>query len=138
MTDEMPEAPVQFDKGVASADPFGGDSQRFTWPREVSVGQLQIEVTAELGDEVRIAVIAPTDADGAPQMVDAQNPLVFYVTPSSADLTGLRRVLGAHQVDPYFGMDDEGRRQAQLREKIQAGAELTAEEMQQALRLLIA
>lgn len=131
------EQPVAVEAGVESADPFGGDSQRFTWPREVSVGQLQTEVSAALGDGVRVAVIAPLDEEGAPVTVDAQSPLTMYVTPSSADLVGLRQVLAAHQVDPYFGMSGEERQQAQLREKIAAGGELTPGEMQQALRMLV-
>jgi hypothetical protein len=118
-------------------DPFRGDSHRFTWNREVAVGQLQVEVTEALGPSVQVAAVIPIDEDGLPGPVSAQDPVIFYVTPSSVDLAAVRRVLAEHRPDPYYGMTDEEREQAQLREKIAAGGELTPGEMQMALRMLV-
>ncbi|PPS89450.1 hypothetical protein [Streptomyces sp. MH60] len=119
-------------------DPFRGDSYRFTWTRQVEVGQLQAEVTETLGPSVQVAAVIPIDEDGMPGPVSAEDPITFYVTPSSVDLAAVRRVLAEHRPDPYYGMSDEERAQAQLREKIAAGGQLTPDEMQMALRMLVA
>ncbi|MDQ1041379.1 hypothetical protein QFZ75_007881 [Streptomyces sp. V3I8] len=132
--DDIPQEAVR----PGSIDPFGGDSQTFTWGRDVQVGQLQAELDAEVGPEVRIVVAFPRDGEGEVVAVDAQNPLTVYVTPSSADVAAVRQLMGAHKPDPYFGMSDEERQDAQLREKIAAGQDLTQQEMQRAFRLLVA
>lgn len=129
--------PQRIDEPVDSSDPFGGDSQRFTWTRPVTVGQLQAELDETVGPQVRVAMVFPRDSDGVEVQADTQNPITVYVTPSSADLAAVRQVLAAHRPDPYYGMSDEEREGAQLREKIASGADLTMDEMQQALRLLI-
>lgn len=121
----------------ASSDPFGGDSQIFAWGREVQVGQLQAEIDASVGPQVRIAVALPRDDEGEVVEVDAQNQLTVYLTPSSADVAAVRQVMAAHRPDPYFGMTDEERQDAQLREKIASGQDLTPQEMQRAFRLLV-
>ena len=131
------ELPQQASDPSDSSDPFGGDSQRFTWPRHVMVGQLQAELDESVGPDVRIAMVFPRDGDGQEVEADGQNPITVYVTPSSADLAAVRQVMAAHRPDPYFGMSDEDRENAQLREKIASGAELSMDEMQRALRLLI-
>jgi hypothetical protein len=133
-------APVSDGAGdiTDSRDPFQGDSQRFTWAREVGVGQLQDEVIQALGPDVRVVAFLPYDAEGAQLPVDAQNPITLCVTPSSADLAAVRQVLAAHKPDPYYGMSDEAKVQAQVREKISAGQTLTPEEMTLALQMLVA
>lgn len=138
MNDEA--EPLSVDTAGDGADPkcpFRGDSQRFTWPRDLQIGQLQEEVTGALGPDVRLAAFFPLDADDAPVAVDAQNPVTLYVTPSSADVAGVKQVLASHKPDPYYGMTDEQRAQAQLREKIASGQTLTPEETTAALQMLI-
>jgi hypothetical protein len=125
------------DVGIDPRCPFRGDSQRFTWPRDLGIGQLQEEVTEALGPDVRLAALFPFDADGAPVAVSAQAPVTLYVTPSSADLAGVKQVLAAHKPDPYFGLSDEEKARVQLREKIASGQELTAQETTMALQMLI-
>ncbi|WP_428957923.1 hypothetical protein [Streptomyces sp. cg35] len=133
-SDAFEELPVQVN---TSHDPFDGDSQKFSWPRQVNIGQLQIEVTEALGEQVRLAFILPVGEDGVDEPIDDDHPLVVYVTPSSADLAAVRQVMAAHRPDPYYGMSDEERQAAQLQEKVASGAELSLPEMQQALRLLM-
>ena len=133
--DDAEAIPVEAEDGD-KRDPFKGDSQRFTWPRGVEIGQLQDEVTLALGPSVRLAAFYPVD-DGVPLPVDAQNPVTLYVTPSSADLAAVRQVLAGHRPDPYYGMSEEERTNAQLREKIASGQTLTAEETTRALQMLI-
>jgi hypothetical protein len=94
-------------------------------------------VTQALGPAVRLAAFFPLDDDNDPLPVDAQSPITLYVTPSSADLAAVRQVLAAHKPDPYYGMTDEEKVQAQLREKIAAGQTLSSEEMTLALQMLI-
>jgi hypothetical protein len=118
-------------------DPFLGNSQCFTWARDLGIGQLQEEVSESLSPEVRIAALFPHDGQGELLPVDAQHPITIYVTPSSADLAAVRQVLAAHRPDPYYGMSDEERTQAHLRAKIAAGEDLTPDEMQMALRMLV-
>ncbi|MEU9405584.1 hypothetical protein AB0E08_07755 [Streptomyces sp. NPDC048281] len=118
--------------------PFRGDSQRFTWSRQLEIGQLQDEITSALGPAVQLAAFFPLDGDGDPLAVDAQNPITLYVTPSSADLAAVKQVLAVHKPDPYYGMTDEQKTQAQLREKIASGQPLTPEETTAALQMLIA
>ncbi|MFE0490235.1 hypothetical protein [Streptomyces griseoaurantiacus] len=131
---EEPQGDVSSDP----VDPFGGDSVRLTWAREVAVGQLQQEIVQVLPD-VRLAAAFPLDKEtGEPVGVSAQSPLVLYVTPSSADVAAVRQVLGAHRPDPYFGMSEEEKSQAQLKEKIAAGLDLSPQEMQTALQMLVA
>lgn len=134
LTDKSTDEPVSV---MAGGDPFDGDSTVFAWPRDVSIGQLQIEVTAQLGENVRLAVVAPVDEVGGPAPVDAQNPLTVFVTPTSADVAAVRQVFAAHRPDPYFGMGEEERHSAQLADKVRSGEDLTVEEMRQALRLLV-
>lgn len=122
---------------VDSSDPFDGNSQRFTWTRSVAVGQLQTELDETVGPDVRIAMVIPTDSEGHEIAPDDKNPLTVYVTPSSVDLSAVRQVMGAHRPDPYYGMSDDERQNAQLREKIVSEVDLTPEEMQRAFRLLI-
>lgn len=129
--------PQRVDAPADSSDPFGGDSQRFTWTRAVTVGQLQAELDETVGPEVRIAMVFPRDSEGVEIEIDAQNPITVYVTPSSADLAAVRQVMAAHRPDPYYGMSDEERENAQLREKIASGVDLSLDEMQRALRLLV-
>lgn len=131
------ETPQREGAPADSADPFGGNSQRFTWTRSVMLGQLQDELDATVGPDVRIAMMFPLDGEGQETEVDAQNPITVYVTPSSADLAAVRQVMAAHRPDPYYGMSDEERQNAQLREKIASGVDLTPDEMQRAFRLLI-
>ncbi|MFD8648642.1 hypothetical protein [Streptomyces mirabilis] len=131
------ETPQLANTPLDSSDPFGGDSQRFTWTRNVTVGQLQAELDETVGPEVRIAMVFPRDSDGVEVEADDQNPITVYVTPSSADLAAVRQVMAAHRPDPYYGMSDEERGDAQLRVKIASGAELTMDEIQRALRLLV-
>lgn len=123
--------------GGDSKDPFSGDSQRFTWPRELEMGQLQAEVTEALGPDVRLAAFFNHDEEGAQLPVSADRPVVIYVTPSSADLAAVKQVLAVHKPDPYYGMSPEQVQQEQLKAKIASGQELSAEEMQAALRMLI-
>jgi hypothetical protein len=118
-------------------DPFDGDSQRFDWPHPVSIGQLQVEVEEALGEHIRVAFIPPVDEEGADEEVSEEHPLIVYVTPSSADVTAVRQVMAAHRPDPYYGMTDEERQAVQLQEKIRSGAELSMEEIQTALRMLV-
>lgn len=118
--------------------PFRGDSQRLTWTRDLQIGQLQEEITEALGPDVRLAAFFPLDEAGEPVAVDAQTPVTLYVTPSSADLAGVKQVLAAHKPDPYFGMTDEEKARMQLREKIASGQALTPEETTAALQMLIA
>lgn len=125
------------ENGVGSKDPFQGDSQRFTWTRQVEVGQLQAEVVEALGASVQVAAIIPIDEGGQPGPVSEQDPITFFVTPSSVDLAAVRRVLAEHRPDPYYGMDEDQKAQAQLREKIAAGEALSPEEMTRALQMLI-
>jgi hypothetical protein len=117
--------------------PFRGDSQRFTWPRDLQIGQLQDEVTEALGPDVRLAAFFPLDDEGEPVPVGAQTPITLYVTPSSADLAAVKQVLATHRPDPYYGMTDEQKAQAQLREKIASGQPLTPEETTAALQMLL-
>jgi hypothetical protein len=134
-TESMPaEAAVD---GTDPKCPFLGDSQRFTWSRELEMGQLQDEVTEAMGSAVRLAAFFPLDDEGNRLGVDAQNPVTVYVTPSSADLAAVKQVLAAHRPDPYYGMTDEEKAQVQLREKIAAGQALSPEEMTLALQMLI-
>ncbi|MCX4799575.1 hypothetical protein OG497_37610 [Streptomyces sp. NBC_01242] len=125
------------DAPADSFDPFGGDSQCFTWNRAVMVGQLQDELAETVGPEVRVAMLFPRDGEGQEIEVGPQNPITVYVTPSSADLVAVRQVMGAHRPDRYYGLTDNERQDAQLREKIASGADLTQDEMQRAFRLLI-
>ncbi|MFI0967093.1 hypothetical protein ACH4S8_37765 [Streptomyces sp. NPDC021080] len=134
---EDDEQPQQIAESTDSSDPFGGDSQRFTWDRDVQIGQLQVELDESAAQGAHVAMIFPRDADGQTVQVDAQNPITVYVTPSSASLTDVRQVLAAHQPDPYFGLSDEDRENVQLREKIASGAELSMAEIQRALQLLV-
>lgn len=131
------ETPQREGAPADSSDPFNGNSQRFTWNRSVLTGQLQAELDETVGPEVRIALVFPQDGEGQEIEADAQNPITVYVTPSSADLTAVRQVMGAHRPDPYYGMSDDERQDAQLREKIASGLDLTPGEMQRAFRLLI-
>jgi hypothetical protein len=117
--------------------PFLGNSQRFTWSRDIEMGQLQDEVTLALGSDVRLAAFFPLDENEAAQPVDAHHPIILYVTPSSADVAAVKQVLGAHKPDPYYGMTDEEKVQAQLREKIASGQTLTPEELTLALQMLL-
>lgn len=117
--------------------PFRGDSQRLTWSRDLQIGQLQDEVTQALGPAVRLAAFFPLDDVGDPLTVGDQTPVTLYVTPSSADLAALKQVLAVHRPDPYYGMTDEEKAQAQIREKIAAGQTLSPEEMTLALQMLI-
>lgn len=129
--------PQRADAPADSSDPFGGDSQCFTWTRSVTVGQLQAELDETVGPEVRIAMVFPRDAEGQEIEADAKNAITVYVTPSSADLAAVRQVMAAHRPDPYYGMSDEERENAQLREKIASAVDLSQDEMQRAFRLLI-
>lgn len=123
--------------GSDSKCPFRGDSQRFTWSRDLEIGQLQEEITEALGPDVRLAAFFPLDDAGEPVGVDPQAPVTLYVTPSSADLAGVKQVLAAHKPDPYYGMTADERARAQLREKIASGQVLTPEETTEALQMLI-
>lgn len=116
-------------------DPFAGDSQMLKWPAEVNLGQLQVEVIAALG-AVQMAVYPPEDASGAVLPVTAADPLVVFVSPASTDLAAMREVLAAHRPDPYYGLSPEQIRQVQLEAKVRSGADLTMEELQQAVRQL--
>lgn len=133
--DPVSEATVE--DGVDPKDPFRGDSQRFTWTRALELGQLQAEVAEALGSGIQLAVLHQYDDDDRVLPVDPQNPVTIYVTPSSADIAALRQVLAAHKPDPYYGMDDEQKAQAQLKEKIAAGEALSPEEMTMALQMLM-
>lgn len=133
-----PVAEAAMVNGGDPKDPFLGDSQRFTWARELELGQLQAEVTEALGPQVRLAVFFSYDGTGAQVPVGDRSPVTVYVTPSSADVAAVRQVMGAHKPDRYYGMSGEERAQAQLREKISSGQELSSREVQQALRMLIA
>ncbi|MET7363250.1 hypothetical protein ABZS76_33100 [Streptomyces sp. NPDC005562] len=140
MTEDLGGLPFEQDEAsvaTTGVDPFSGDSQRFTWPRQANIGQLQIEITEALGDQVRLAFISPRDTEGGDVEVSDEAPLIVFVTPSSADLAAVRQVMAAHRPDPYYGMSDEERQVAQLQEKIRSGADLTMEEMQKALRMLV-
>lgn len=125
------------DEGLGAGDPFRGDCQRFTWTRQVEVGQLQAEVAEALGTSVQVAAVIPIDEYGAPGVVSAEDPITFFVTPSSVDLATVRKVLAEHRPDPYFGMDEEQKAQAQLKEKIAAGEALSPEETTRALQMLM-
>ncbi|MGA5598387.1 hypothetical protein ACPCSE_29555 [Streptomyces cellulosae] len=118
-------------------DPFQGDSQRLSWSRDMELGQLQEEVREALGEQVQLAVLFEHDEHHVPLPVDSEHPAVIYVHPSSTDLGALRQVLAAHRPDPYYGMTEEERAQAQVREKVAAGKPLTPDEMQLAFRMLL-
>ncbi|MFJ4902880.1 hypothetical protein [Streptomyces sp. NPDC088727] len=119
------------------SDPFGGNSQRFSWNRAVMLGQLQAEMGETIGPDVRVALVFPRGENGQEVTPDAKNPIVVYVTPSSVDLAAVRKLMSAHRPDPYYGMDSAQRQDAQLREKIASGQDLTLDDMQRALRLLV-
>lgn len=125
------------ENGADPKDPFRGDSQRFSWTRDLELGQLQVEVTKALGPSVQLAVLYRYDEQGNTLPVDPQHPVTVYVTPSSADLEALRQVMAVHKPDPYYGMTDEQKRQVQLKMKIAAGETLTSDEMTMALQMLI-
>ncbi|MGW7100414.1 hypothetical protein [Streptomyces sp. NPDC054838] len=137
LTDDVTNTAVLSEQASSMVDPFAGDCQRFAWPREVNIGQLQVEVSAALGDEVRLVVSPPVVAEGGTVAVDAQNPLIVFVTPASADLAAVRRILAAHAPDPYYGISDLERQKMQLREKVRSGADLSLAEMQEAMRMLL-
>lgn len=137
-TDDTEQTPAEMAAdGSDPKCPFLGDSQRFTWSRDLQIGQLQDEITQAMGPAVRLAAFFPADEEGDRLGVDAQNPVVLYVTPSSADLAAVKQVLAAHKPDLYYGMTDEEKAQAQLREKIAAGQTLSPEEMTLALQMLV-
>jgi len=131
----MPE-PIT-DNGSDPTDPFRGDSQRFTWTRALELGQLQAEVAEALGPDIQLAVLHQYDDQDKVLPVDPKNPVTVYVTPSSVNVAALRQVMAAHRPDPYYGMTDEQKAQAQLKEKIAAGEALTSEEMTMALQMLM-
>jgi hypothetical protein len=136
--DDTTPAPVETAvDGTDSKCPFQGDSQRFTWSRDIQIGQLQDEVTQAMGPAVRLAAFFPLDDEGDALPVDAQNPVTVYVTPSSTDMAALKQVFAVHRPDPYYGMTDDEKAQAQIREKIASGQTLTAEEMTLAFQMLI-
>lgn len=116
-------------------DPFAGDSQMLKWTSEVNLGQLQVEVIAALGP-VQMAVYPPEDASGEVLPVSAADPLVVFVSPASTDLAAMRAVLAAHRPDPYYGLSPDQIQQVQLEAKVRSGADLTMEELQQAVRQL--
>lgn len=139
LTDDAEPMPADAtaDDGGDSKCPFQGNSQRFTWSRDLEIGQLQEEVTGALGPDVRLAAFFPLDAEDAPLPVSAQHPITVYVTPSSADLAAVKQLLAVHKPDPYFGMTNEEKAQVQLREKIASGQTLTPEELTMALQMLV-
>ncbi|MEV7675099.1 hypothetical protein [Streptomyces sp. NPDC088752] len=137
LIDEDEMLPEQADGSTDPNDPFAGNSQKFTWAREMTVAQLQAELDETLEHRVSIAVILPLGEDGHPKPVSESDPATIYVSPSSADLSAVRKVLSAHRSDPYYGMTEEQRQNAQLREKIASGATLTPEEVQRALQILL-
>ncbi|MEU6362303.1 hypothetical protein [Streptomyces albidoflavus] len=139
-TDDLGVAPmpeIEVDTSGGGGDPFLGNCQQFTWPRAVHIGQLQAEVSEVMGEQVRLAIVLPVGEDGMDVEVGAARPLTVFVTPSSADLSALRRVMAAHRPDPYYGMTDDERQRAQLEEKVRSGADLSLAEIQQALRMLV-
>lgn len=127
-----PDEPVLTTK---HADPFEGDSRMLTWSEEVNIGQLVDELSAAL-PEVQSAV-CPPQVDGVDVDVDATNPLVIFVSPSSTDLSQVRQVLAAHRPDRYYGLSEQEVQEAQLVEKINSDQQLTPAEMQMALKMLI-
>ncbi|MFD7835619.1 hypothetical protein [Streptomyces sp. NPDC059761] len=137
LTDDATNIAVLSEQASAMLDPFAGDCQRFAWPREVQIGQLQVEVTEALGEAVRLVVVPSAAEEGGLLPVDAQNPLVVFVTPASADLGAVRRIMAAHVPDPYFGLSDADRQRMQLREKVRQGGDLSMAEMQEAMRMLL-
>ena len=134
---EVEPTPEAAEDGTDPKDPFRGNSQRFTWSRALNMGQLQEEISQALGPDVHLAVLHQYDEEDRELPVDAEHPVVVYVTPSSADLAAVRQVMSTHKPDPYYGMTDEEKAQAQLKEKLAAGEPLTPEEMQMAFRMLL-
>lgn len=118
-------------------DPFAGNGVQFSWPSEVNVGQLQNELVKALGPGVQIAVHWSKTEDGEDAPVDPKSPLEVFVTPKSVDLDAVRKVMSVHRPDPYYGMSQEGRRRVQLTEKVKSGADLSMQEMQEALRMMV-
>lgn len=121
----------------AAADPFGGDCQQFAWPRDVHVGQLQVEVSEALGEEVRVALVLPRDGAGEPMAASGEHPVQVFVSPSMANAEAVREVMAVHKPDPYYGLPDEERRWRQLQHKARSGADLSMDEIQEALRLML-
>ncbi|MGW9067925.1 hypothetical protein ACWGQT_00535 [Streptomyces yangpuensis] len=136
LTDDVVTTAVLSEAASTMLDPFAGDCQRFAWPREVNIGQLQVEVSEVLGEAVRLVVVPPASEEG-PLPVDVQNPLTVFVTPASADLAAVRKVMAAHVPDVHFGMSDLERQQMQLREKVRNGGDLSLAEIQDAIRMLL-
>lgn len=118
-------------------DPFGEGSPTIMWTQPLNLAQLVDEVRTSISNAQMVAYL-PEDDEGNDVDPDADHPYVFFMAPVDIDVAAVRRVLAAHRPDPYYGMSDEQRQQTQLIAKAKSGATLTNDEIQQALRLLLA
>lgn len=111
---------------LKTTDPFG-DSKTFEITKEVNEAQLQAEIEEAVGHPVQFGVHRiPGETEG-----------ILFISPGK-EIDG-RTVAGkirTHKPDPYFGLTDEQRLQAEVAEKVRQGKVLSPEELTVMLQAL--
>lgn len=124
---DEPIAVVPPKEEVVETDPFG-NSKRFELESgEVNLTQLQDEIAEHVGHAVSASVMRKDDGTG-----------VLWVAPGDTiDGRKVRGVINRHEPDPDYGISEPEKTRREIVAKIRRGEKLDADEVTEALRLML-
>lgn len=118
---------------VAASNPFGQqDSAMVQLHKQVNLSQLVDELAVATGRTVQVALVNPSPGNNL-----RDGEVRLYVTPPLPEHV-LAEVVGAHEPDELYGLDEGQRERAELVAKLRRGEELSPAERDRALLLVLA
>lgn len=123
---EPPEATGLLTPPKPGEEVFDGQALAVPLSGDVHDAQLIEEVYGRLGDRDAFQVVTTEGVDGVKTL---------HVL-GDTDVDTVKAVAQAHTPDPDFGLDEDGKRLRQLRERLKAGEDLPASELSALMRAM--